>query len=109
MNDCIFCSIAQGEIPKDFTYEDDDVMVFPDIYPVKPIHFLIVPKKHIADFFELKDNEILIKLRDVAQKLIDEQKLSEKGYRLVINGGGAQVVYHLHIHLLGPLGKAAKM
>ncbi|MBI1982368.1 MAG: HIT domain-containing protein [Candidatus Levybacteria bacterium] len=109
MSDCIFCKIANREVPKEFTYEDSDVMVFPDINPVKPIHLLIMPKKHIRDFSELADNSLLDKLRIVIQRMIKEQKLENRGYRLVVNGGGAQIIDHLHIHLLGPLGKAASM
>ncbi len=107
--DCIFCKIRDREIPKEFTYEDDDVMVFPDIYPIKPIHLLIIPKKHIKDFFELKDEELTNKLRNVIQKIVKDQKLENKGYRLVINGGGAQIIDHLHIHLTGPIGKKASV
>ena len=58
MNDCIFCRIARKEIPKEFTYEDEDIMVFPDINPVKPIHLLIIPKKHIPELHAL-DNPAL--------------------------------------------------
>lgn len=109
MSDCIFCKIANREVPKEFTYEDSDVMVFPDINPVKPIHLLIMPKKHIGDFLELSDDSLLGKLRVVIQQMIKEQKLEGRGYRLVVHGGGAQIIDHLHIHLLGPLGKAASM
>lgn len=104
MNDCIFCKIARHEVSKDFTYEDEDIMVFPDIHPIKPIHLLIVPKKHIPDFLNLQDKEILDKTRSVIQKMIKEQGLIGKGYRLGVNGGGAQGIDHLHIHLMGPMG-----
>lgn len=109
MVDCIFCKIAKHEIPKEFTYEDDEVMAFLDIYPIKEIHILVMPKKHIADFLDISDSDILNKLKIVAQKIIKEQKLGNRGYRVVINGGGAQIVDHLHLHIIGPLGKAAKM
>lgn len=104
MNDCIFCKIRDGEIAKEFTYQDDDIMVFPDIHPLKPIHLLIMPKKHIADFLDLTDKELSEKIKVVAQKMIKEQELGNKGYRLGVNGGGAQNVDHLHMHLLGPMG-----
>lgn len=104
MLNCIFCKIRDREIPKEFTYEDEDVMVFPDINPLKPIHLLVMPKKHIKDFLDLKDPTILEKVKNVIQKMIKEQKLEDKGYRLVVNGGGAQIVDHLHVHLVGPLG-----
>jgi len=109
MADCIFCKIARHEIPKDFDYEDDEVMAFADIRPIAPVHVLIVPKKHILDFMDVKDNRIFNKLREVSQKLIKENKLENKGYRLTINSGGAQIINHLHLHLLGPLGKAVEM
>jgi histidine triad (HIT) family protein len=109
MDNCIFCKIANKEIPKDFTYEDDDVMVFPDIHPIKPTHLLVVPKKHIAEFTAVDEHEMYQKLFVVAKKMITEQKLEDKGYRVVINGGGAQVIDHLHIHVVGPITQAAKM
>lgn len=107
--DCIFCKIRNGEIPKEFTYKDEDVMVFPDIHPLAPIHLLIVSKKHISDFSQLEDKELLGKIAEIVKKMIKKSGLEDKGYRLVINGGGAQIIDHLHFHLLGPLGKHAKM
>ena len=80
-------------------------MVFPDTHPVKPIHLLIVPKKHVKDFVELSDGILWNKIREVAQKLIGQFDLTDKGFRLSINGGGAQKIDHLHIHLMGPMGK----
>ena len=109
MSSCVFCKIRDRIIPKVFTYEDDEVMVFPDIYPVAPIHLLIMPKKHIADFFDLKNSELWDKLRVITQKMIKEQKIQGKGYRLVVNGGGAQIIDHLHIHLMGDVGKKVKL
>ena len=116
MSDCIFCKIRDRAISKDFTYEDKDIMVFPDIRPIKPIHLLIVPKKHIEDFL-MMNNEglpageagLMMKLTNTIQKMIKKFKLENKGYRIGINGGGAQIINHLHFHLLGPLGKAVKM
>jgi len=98
-------------------------MVFPDIHPLKPVHLLIIPKKHLGDLLMMNDKArppspeseanggqgLMIKLTKVIQKMIKEQKLENKGYRVVINGGGAQIIDHLHLHLMGPLGKAAEM
>lgn len=109
MSDCIFCSIRDGKIPKEFTYQDEDIMVFPDIHPIKPIHLLIVTKKHIEDFLDLEDKELLSKITSVAQKMIQEQGLETKGYRLGVNGGGAQGIYHFHLHLVGPMGRDVRM
>jgi len=106
---CVFCKIRDRIIPKEFTYEDKDVMVFPDINPVAPVHLLIVPKEHIVDFLDLKDSALWDKLRIVIQNMIREQKIQDKGYRLVVNGGGAQIIDHLHIHLMGRIGRKVKL
>ena len=109
MADCVFCKIRDRIIPKVFTYEDKDIMVFPDIRPVAPVHLLIMPKIHIVDFFDLKNSELWDKLRIITQKMIKEQKVQDKGYRLVVNGGGAQLIDHLHIHLIGEIGQKVKV
>ncbi|HLD01603.1 MAG TPA: HIT domain-containing protein [Patescibacteria group bacterium] len=109
MGDCIFCKIRDREIPKEFTYEDEYVMVFSDIKPIKPVHLLIVPKEHIHDFNNVKNPALFAKIGEVIQKMIREEKLEEAGYRIIVNGGGAQFVDHLHFHLTGPWGKAVAM
>ena len=105
--DCIFCKIRDREIPKEFTYEDEDVMVFPDIHPQKPIHLLVVSKKHIADFLDFKESVLWEKIRNVIQLMIGRYDLQNQGYRLEVNGGGAQIINHMHIHILGPMFKPA--
>ncbi|OGH21539.1 MAG: hypothetical protein A2958_02305 [Candidatus Levybacteria bacterium RIFCSPLOWO2_01_FULL_38_13] len=109
MKGCIFCKIAVRKTPKKFIYEDDEIMAFPDINPIAPVHILIVPKKHVPDFMDLEEDKIFSKLRKVAQKIVKKHGLEGKGFRITINAGGAQIVDHLHLHLIGPLGKAAKM
>ncbi len=109
MESCVFCKIRDKEVPANFMYEDEDSMVFPDIHPVKPIHLLIVPKKHIPDFLDINDRALMGKLLITIQRMVREHGLQEKGYRISINGGGAQAVHHLHFHLIGPLGKSAAM
>jgi len=109
MAGCIFCKIRDRIIRKEFTYEDSDIMVFPDIHPVAPVHLLIMPKKHIGDFLMIKDKGLMMRLTETIQKMIKEQKIEDKGYRLVVNGGGAQLVDHLHIHLIGKIGQKLKM
>lgn len=104
---CIFCKIRDGEIPKEFTYQDNDIMVFPDIKPVKPTHLLIIPKKHIEDLLDLEDRALLSRLLEITQKMIRQFGLTDKGYYLMTNGGGHQIVPHLHTHLIGPMGKAS--
>lgn len=109
MNSCIFCKIAKHELPKEFTYESDDVMAFPDIHPLRPVHLLIMPKKHIPDFVDFIGGDVLHELVYVAQKLIKEQGLETKGYRIGINGGGAQLIDHLHMHIIGPVKRTDTM
>lgn len=100
--DCVFCKIVKGEIPSKKIYEDESLIVFPDLNPAAQTHFLIVPKKHIPAFLDVKnkDSDLIKNLIKVAQYLIEKKKIGKK-YKLVVNGGGFQFVPHLHIHLLG--------
>ena len=104
-NDCIFCKIIQGEIPSSNVYEDETVTAFHDIHPAAPTHILIIPKKHIPSINELEeeDEKLVGHLFTVGRQLAEEAGISESGYRLIINTGpdSGQVVYHLHLHLLG--------
>ena len=102
---CIFCKIISGEIPSKKIYEDDEVLAFHDINAQAPVHFLIVPKKHIPDIMETsaEDTALLGNLLFRAQKLAAELGCKENGFRLVINckSHGGQTVDHLHLHILG--------
>jgi histidine triad (HIT) family protein len=104
-NDCIFCKIIQGEIPSTKIYEDETVTAFHDINPAAPTHILIIPQKHIpsVNALEPEDEKTVGHLFTVGRKLAEEAGISESGYRLLINTGpdSRQVVYHLHLHLLG--------
>ena len=105
MSDCIFCKIIKGEIPSRKIYEDDELFAFHDINPAAPVHFLLVPKKHIKNLLvaEAEDTALLGRLLDKARKLAQELNCGENGARFVINAGrdGGQTVDHLHIHVLG--------
>ncbi|MCJ7703570.1 MAG: histidine triad nucleotide-binding protein [Anaerolineales bacterium] len=105
MSDCIFCKIIAGEIPSTKVYQDQTVTAFRDINPVAPTHILIIPNKHIPSVNDLApgDEAAAGYLFTVAQKIAAQEGLSDSGYRLVINTGpdGGQVVFHLHLHLLG--------
>ncbi|CAN5185457.1 histidine triad nucleotide-binding protein [soil metagenome] len=103
INNCLFCKIREKEIPANFVYEDDEVMVFPDIHPQKPVHLLIVPKQHVSEFLVVDDHLLFAKLGKVMQQMIKDNTLEKKGYKITINGGGLQDVDHLHMHLLGPM------
>lgn len=103
MDNCLFCKIVNGEIPGDFLYEDDDLVVFKDISPQAPVHLLIVPRAHIvsANDIDSKNSHLVAKVFELASKLAIEMNL-EKGYRIVNNCGeeGGQTVSHIHFHLL---------
>src|SRR3954453_2792391 len=99
--DCIFCKIARGEMPADKVYEDGDVLAFHDISPVAPVHFMLIPKRHIPSLADatMADAGILGKMLTLCGKLAREQG-SPEGFRTVINTGriGRQDVKHIHIH-----------
>lgn len=102
MEKCLFCEIIKKEIPAEIVYEDQDVIVFPDIKPKKRVHLLVVPTVHINSVLDIQDNqkEMLTKLLKVVQTLIEDKKLTG-GYQLTFNGGRYQHIPHLHWHLLG--------
>lgn len=101
--DCIFCKITQGKIPSNKIFEDEDLIVFHDIKPIAPVHFLIVPKLHIESLAhaDARHQALLGKMLLLAPKLAAEQGL--KGFRTMINTGreGGQEVFHLHVHVFG--------
>lgn len=103
MENCLFCKIVRNEIPTNFIYEDDRVVAFHDIHPMKPVHVLVIPKDHIQEFIAVDDPDLYKQLFSVVKKLIGEKELQDKGYKIVMNGGGAQEVNHLHIHIMGPI------
>ncbi len=103
--DCIFCKIAAGEIPTTLEYEDDQVVAFKDINPHAPVHYLVIPRKHVEKVGDLDgdDLNLLPQMVTAAKAIAQKNGIYEEGYRLVINSGdnGGQTVYHLHMHLLG--------
>ncbi|MCP4372877.1 MAG: histidine triad nucleotide-binding protein [Deltaproteobacteria bacterium] len=107
--ECIFCKIVNGEIPTKFLYEDDILLVFKDINPHAPVHILIVPKKHIRSINDLAENdrEIISHMIMVGKNIAKEESVQSSGYKLLFNveKGGGQVIFHLHLHLIGGWGK----
>lgn len=103
--DCIFCKIVKKEIPASVVYEDEKILMFNDLNPETPIHFLVIPKEHIASVNELNAcnsdviSHIFTKINEVSQNI----KELENGYRIVTNCGenAGQTVKHLHFHVLG--------
>ena len=105
MEQCIFCKIANKEIPVSVVYEDDRVMAFKDINPVAPVHVLIISKVHIANLKEIdSENEsYLIDIHKAANKVAEKLGIAGSGFRLISNcgEGAGQTVFHLHYHLIG--------
>ena len=105
MDDCIFCKIISGEIPSDKIYEDDKIFVFSDINPEAPIHFLVIPKEHIASVNELTDTnaDIISHIFLQIKKLVKQVGIDESGYRVITNTGddAGQTVHHMHFHVIG--------
>jgi histidine triad (HIT) family protein len=102
--DCIFCRIARGEIPARKVYEDDEILAFHDIHPQAPVHFMLIPKKHIASLAHAvpEDAGVLGRMMALIGRLAREQG-SPDGFRTIVNTGriGRQDVMHLHIHIIG--------
>ncbi len=108
-SDCIFCKIIKGEASANFVYRDEDIVVFHDTRPKAPVHVLIVPIEHIESVNSLEEkhsaiiSKMMLKAREIAQRL----GIRDSGYKLVINvgSGAGQVIFHLHIHLIGGWGR----
>ena len=114
MSDCIFCKIAAKQIPSKTLYEDEDLIAFHDIHPHAPVHFLIIPKQHIATLSHAQEQHAVLlgKMLLLAPRLAKEQGCDYQidqdgkgggGYKALINTGpdGGQEVYHLHLHVIG--------
>jgi histidine triad (HIT) family protein len=114
VSDCIFCKIVDGRIPAAKVYEDEDMLAFRDIAPARPVHVLIIPKKHITSLATVapEDAPLLGKMLAKANEIAVAEG-SPDGFRVIINTGrvGQQEVPHLHIHLVGgpePVGPMLK-
>ncbi len=114
MADCIFCKIANGEVPSTVVYENERIKVFRDIHPSAPTHLLIIPKRHIPTLSHctVDDTALLGEMMALIPQLAKQEGIqveegeggaTKGGFRVVINAGpdGRQDVYHLHIHLMG--------
>ena len=102
---CLFCKIIKGEIPSKKIYEDDEVFAFYDIAPQAPVHFLVVPKRHISTIMDMQpaDCELVGKMLYRAQIIAKELGIEESGARFVFNckADAGQTVFHIHLHVLG--------
>jgi histidine triad (HIT) family protein len=103
--DCIFCKIAEGKIPSKPVFENERIIAFNDINPQAPVHILVIPKKHIPGLNDVSKNDekLLGEIQSVIRGLANANKISEDGYRVILNSGkmAGQAVEHIHYHLLG--------
>jgi histidine triad (HIT) family protein len=103
MENCIFCKIANGEIPSYKVYEDDKALAFLDIAPVSPGHTLIIPKKHFQNMESIPDDELIHSIK-VVKKIgqVIKKKLNAPGYNISVNNDpiAGQIVPHLHFHVI---------
>ena len=114
MSDCIFCKIVAGSIPCHKVFEDGDILAFRDLYPQRPVHVLVIPKKHITSLATAtaEDVPVLGGMLARANEIATAQG-SPDGFRVIINNGrmGNQEVPHLHMHVVGgpdPVGPMLK-
>ncbi len=104
-DDCVFCKIANKLIDTPIVYEDEECVAFEDLNKQAPVHFLVIPKKHIESLNNVSVSDsrligrIFCKIKEIAKKA----KISEGGYRVVANckRDAGQEVFHLHFHVLG--------
>jgi histidine triad (HIT) family protein len=105
MEECIFCRISRGEMEADILYSDDDVIAFRDINPQAPVHFLVVPRRHIVSAMDLTpdDSGTLYHIFEVIRSLSETEGIARSGVRILTNVGreAGQVVMHMHFHVLG--------
>jgi len=103
--DCLFCKIIAGEIPSTEVYSDDEFYAFRDIHAAAPTHVLIIPRKHIPRISDAgaADTELLGRMLLRANEIAQNEGIAESGFRYVIscNADGGQLVFHLHLHILG--------
>lgn len=105
---CLFCKIVEGKIPSRKVHEDDELLAFHDIHPWAPVHFLLIPKQHIASMAQVEPAHaaLLGRMLALIPKLALEQGCQpypDGGFRIVCNTGaqGGQEVQHLHFHVMG--------
>ncbi len=102
--DCIFCKLANGEIPTELVYENDKVVAFRDVNPVAPVHILVVPKKHYISLEDIpvEEMDIIAEMHRAIRAVAKKEGFAENGYRVINNCGkdGGQEVPHIHYHVL---------
>ena len=108
MTECIFCKIANKEMPANIIYEDDSLIAFHDIFPKANVHFLIIPKRHIGSMLDLQEtDQSLIGHIMLTANLLAKKLGLVDGYKINIHNGakGGQEVFHLHVHVMSGQAK----
>lgn len=104
-NDCLFCGIVEKRTPSHILFENDNLIIIPDIMPKAPVHVLVISKRHIVSVNGLTDadKDLIADMILSARNYTTEAGIDESGYKLVFNSGkeGGQIVPHFHMHLLG--------
>ena len=113
MEDCVFCKIIKGEIPSEKIYEDEEILAFKDIDPAAPIHILVIPKKHIENLLEVKeeDSYLIGRIYQVINKMAKDMGIEQDGFRVIVNCGkdAGQEVMHVHFPMLAGKKLGAKI
>ncbi|HLA28595.1 MAG TPA: histidine triad nucleotide-binding protein [Syntrophales bacterium] len=113
MDDCIFCRIIKGEVPCNKVYEDDKVLAFHDINPAAPVHVIVIPKRHIPTLMDVEAGqfEYLISMLAAVPRIAKLKGIDQRGFKTIINCNkdGGQVIFHLHMHILGGKKLAEKL
>ena len=101
--DCLFCQIANGAIPTNVVFEDENVMAFEDTNPMMPVHTLIVPKQHYDNIADDVPEEVLGRVFGAVKTVADIKGITQDGFRVVVNTNdyAMQTIHHLHVHVLG--------
>ena len=103
--ECIFCDIAAGKAPAEILHATDQLVVFPDIRPQAPVHLLIVPRRHIRSVNDIAEGDVALlgEMVAAAKLMAGRSGIAASGYKLLFNveRGGGQVIFHLHLHLIG--------
>jgi histidine triad (HIT) family protein len=103
--DCIFCKIANKDIPSQVVFENENILAFKDLSPQAPVHILVIPKKHISSINEInnENSSVVAEIFQAINQIAKQENINESGYRVISNCGedGCQSVHHLHFHILG--------
>ena len=102
-DNCLFCKIIRGAIPATKLFEDEELLAFRDIQPAAPVHFLVIPKKHISGpaAVAVEDEQLIGKMLRIGSEVAKKEGIED--FRVVFNNGAqaGQTVFHIHMHILG--------